>query len=516
MKKKFSFLMIFVLIFIFCLGSVGLATGNMVVRKYSGIPQYLSEDTEPFDLVVEVLDPAHKAYQSIEPGSASASFESDEFALKDPSSLPEIKQLSVKEVEGGLRFKIIFKNVVYIGKAQETKTTDSEKTVSTNSNLYGNIALGIVYRVEDEVASSKVNISVKKTASEVKSGKVKKLPKPHIKLQKYSYGSEEIKADEKFNLEFSLINTSWNYALENVKISLNGGQIFSPTAGASNIFFEEKIGPQGELKEVMPLYVNSSAETSVQPVTITTEAEYVEDGARNELKEEVVVSIPVVARSPGLNATLKVITSAKEVSEGEDVSLKIIAKNATITKTKDIVPVAYNPSIEVRAVDGFDFDSDHSSFDLKNLLQGDPTEKTITITPKYKRNPVEMEMPEEGQDAQKQVAPGAVEEPQIFKGVVTLTYYDEGHKEYSVSRDFSFKLTPVPQMNDSSEGEIELMPEPDGAEAPTDGAKEGYSLKTRILLGSGALAVLAVVAIVVVKIIRRVRAKRSLEDDEDI
>ena len=149
-KRNISIFLMFIILL--NLSSFGLmnkvkATGaNMTIRAYSGIPKYLDADTDPFDMTVEIIDTEHRAYDSIEPGTASATFDSDEFELEDPSVLPEIKQLSVTDVQGSLRFKVTFKNVVYIGK-------ESQNAETAQSNKYGDISnyMSILGKKQKEV-----------------------------------------------------------------------------------------------------------------------------------------------------------------------------------------------------------------------------------------------------------------------------------------------------------------------------------------------------------------------------
>ncbi|MGN1034350.1 MAG: hypothetical protein ACI4PK_01995, partial [Oscillospiraceae bacterium] len=435
-KREISiFLMFIILLNLNSFGmvnKVNAAETNMTIRAYSGLPKYLDADTDPFDMTVEIIDTEHRAYDSIEPGTANATFDSDEFELEDPSVLPEIKQLSVTDVQGSLRFKVTFKNVVYIGK-------ESQNTEAYQSNKYGDISIAVSYRVGNTVVAGSVKLSVKKPKNQIQNAGTKILAKPQVRLKNYSYDKDKIMADKTFDLSFSVVNMSWNYNLENVKTTINGGEVFTPTNGSDGIFFDETLGPQSIMNKKISLYINPETQTSVQMLKISVKAEYIENGTRKDFEDELTLSLPVEAHQTALIASLKAITNTKEITEGEDINIKVIASNTTITKTKEIAPIAYNPYIEVKALDGFEFDSEDSVINLRNLMQGEPIEKTITITPKYKRATQTQETDSEEISSAENVnnvgveniAPNSPTEdvPKVFRGEILLTYYDQDHKE---------------------------------------------------------------------------------------
>lgn len=645
-KRDISIFLMFIILL--NLSSFGLtnkvkaAEANMTIRAYSGIPKYLDADTDPFDMTVEIIDTEHRAYDSIEPGTASATFDSDEFELEDPSVLPEIKQLSVTDVQGSLRFKVTFKNVVYIGK-------ESQNAETSQGNKYGDISIAVSYRVGNTVVSGAVKLSVKKPKSQIQNAETKILAKPQIQLESYSYDKDKVMADKTFDLNFSIVNTSWNYNLKNVKTTINGGEVFTPTNGSSNVFFDETLGPQsimnkklslyvnpevktsvqmlkisvraeyiengtrkdfedeltlslpvetadqakpriqlsqysygkekimadstfnlnfsllntskiyklenikttvdggsiftpanatintfinevleprGTISKELSLYVNPETQTSIQMLKISVKAEYVENGTRKDFEDELTLSLPIEAHRTALIASLKAITNTKEITEGEDVNIKIIASNATITKTKEIAPIAYNPYIEVKALDGFEFDSENSIINLRNLIQGEPIEKTITITPKYRRvaqtqeaNSEEINNAENTNNTTAEnMAPSlpAEDGSQIFKGEILLTYYDQDHKEYTERSEFSFKINPMTQMQeDFTGGGMEGEASMNGEAATTDeNADNESSEKFGIVWKCSMFVVLIAVIIFGVK---KGRGKRSLDiDDEDI
>lgn len=518
MKKFVSLLLIFVMLFginIVNLKKNVYADENMKVRAWSGIPEYLDEKTKPFDLTVEIIDTKRKAYDSIEAGSASATLESEEFALEDPSVLPEIRQLSITDIQGSLRFKVKFKNVVYIGKES------SSEIGKTSSNKYGTISVSVSYRVDDEVISGTATFSVKKPKSEIRDAQIKTSVKPVLKLSRYSYGSHKIMPGDTFDLSFSLTNTSWKYSLENIKMVIDGGNIFAPADGTSNVFYDEILGPQGKIDKKIKLYVGENARESLYPIKITINAEYTGDSKKEEYSDDISTYVPVVAKCPKLMVTVRAYTKEKEISEGEDVSLKIVAKNTTIVKEGETPPIVYNPVLKVEGLNGNDFDSDARIFDLKNLMAGgDPVDKVISITPKYKRTPKPENSAATPEAANTTESPTQPEEPQIFEGVVCLTYMDQDHKEYTTSSNFSFKINPQPQENDSMDmgmgnTGMENNPEMPEGNAPEQKQEKKHSWKFWAIISS--VSVIVLVGIIIV--IKKVKAKRNLDldaDDEDI
>ncbi len=645
-KREISiFLMFIILLGLNSFGmvdKVSAAETSMTIRAYSGVPKFLDADTDPFDMTVEIIDTEHRAYDSIEPGTANATFDSDEFELEDPSVLPEIKQLSVTDVQGSLRFKVTFKNVVYIGK-------ESQNAEASQSNKYGDISIAVSYRVGNTVVAGSVKLSVKKPKSQIQNAETKILAKPQIRLENYSYDKDKVMADKTFDLNFSVVNTSWNYNLENVKTTINGGEVFTLTNGSSNIFFDETLGPQsimnkkislyvnpevktsvqmlkisvkaeyiengtrkdfedeltlslpveaadqtkpriqlcqysygkekvmadskfnlnfsllntskvyklenvkttvdggniftpadatintfiddvleprGTISKELSLYVNPETQTSVQLLKISVKAEYIENGTRKDFEDELTLSLPVEAHQTALIASLKAITNTKEITEGEDINIKVIASNATITKTKEIAPIAYNPYIEVKALDGFEFDSENSVINLRNLMQGEPIEKTITITPKYKRTTQTQEANSEEVSNTENVNNIGVENiasdlpaedgPQVFRGEILLTYYDQDHKEYTERSEFSFKINPMMQMQeDFAAGGMEGEASMNGEAAPIDESADNKSSEKFGIIWKCSIFVCLIVVIVFG--VKNGRGKRSLDiDDEDI
>ena len=291
-------------------------------------------------------------------------------------------------------------------------------------------------------------------------------------------------------------------------------------------FIDDVLEPRGTISKGLSLYVNPETQTSVQMLKISVKAEYIENGTRKDFDDELTLSLPVEAHQTALIASLKAITNTKEITEGEDVNIKVIASNATITKTKEIAPIAYNPYIEVKALDGFEFDSENSVINLRNLMQGEPIEKTITITPKYKRTTQTQETNSEEVSSAENLNNIGVENvalnspaedgPQVFRGEILLTYYDQDHKEYTERSEFSFKINPMAQMQEDfvgggMEGEASM----NGEAAPTDeNAENKLSEKFGIVWKCSIFVCLIAVIVFGVK---KGRGKRSLDiDDEDI
>ena len=106
--------------------------------------------------------------------------------------------------------------------------------------------------------------------------------------------------------------------------------------------------------------------------------------------------------------------------------------------------------------------------------------------------------------------------PQVFRGEILLTYYDQDHKEYTERSEFSFKINPMAQMQEDfvgggMEGEASM----NGEAAPTDeNAENKLSEKFGIVWKCSIFVCLIAVIVFGVK---KGRGKRSLDiDDEDI
>jgi hypothetical protein len=534
-RKERSLLsnLIAVAVLSWCLGPVPTVNAaqakeaNAILRKVTGIPEYLSDKTEPFSVAFEIVDTDHRAYEEIEKGTATASFESEEFVQKNPEDLPVITQLSRTDVQGNLRYKVTFKDVIYVGKAEDKKVdagTVQGAPLQTSSSNYGTFKVTVNYRIDDEAWSATVGKVVRQPKSNTIDKQPRPVPAPKIELKHCSFDKKTVNTGDSVVFDFAIINTSWNFELKNVKITVEGGESLIPDEGASNIFYSEKLGPRTEYTNKVPFYVAAVAAKGVDMparVTLTIEAEWLKDNEMMKVDPfSAAASVIVRAETPTLNPSLKFVRSSKEISEGDDLEITVTVKNQTIARKNENMPTMYNPTVEFIAVDDFEFVTEPQPIDFPSLPDNTPHQQKRTLTPKYKRAPVapvgEVPLGEPMAMGQAPVAAAlpAPEQEQEFKGKVVLTYFDENQKEFKLEKPFTVKIKPQAQqfMGGAMDGGVFESP-PVVEPEPEETGKKGTS-KTVWIIGTLGTGVLIVVAAVVVK---RVRAKRSLEeDDEDI
>ena len=104
-------------------------------------------------------------------------------------------------------------------------------------------------------------------------------PTPIVILSKYNYGGSSVAAGSSTNLSFSFTNTSKTIKIENVMVTVTGGQDLMLN-GSTNTFYFESVAASGSKTVTVPMKAAQLISASAQDVKIDVTYEYVDQNAR--------------------------------------------------------------------------------------------------------------------------------------------------------------------------------------------------------------------------------------------
>lgn len=152
--------------------------------------------------------------------------------------------------------------------------------------------------------------------------------KPKLIISNYQLEPAMAKAGENFTINLTFLNTNEEKSVNNIKITLNGGEqsatadgkqqqgsVFTPV-NSSNTFYIGKISPQETATKQITLRVVPNA--VAQSYTVKVDFEY-EDGDGNQFTAQELIGVPVVQQAKILIGEIPPITA----SVGEPVSLDL-------------------------------------------------------------------------------------------------------------------------------------------------------------------------------------------------
>ena len=104
-------------------------------------------------------------------------------------------------------------------------------------------------------------------------------PTPIVILSKYNYGGSSVAAGSSTNLSFSFTNTSKTIKIENVMVTVTGGQDLMLN-GSTNTFYFESVAASGSKTVTVPMKAAQLISASAQDVKIDVTYEYVDQNAK--------------------------------------------------------------------------------------------------------------------------------------------------------------------------------------------------------------------------------------------
>ena len=117
-------------------------------------------------------------------------------------------------------------------------------------------------------------------------------PTPIVILSKYSYGGSSVAAGSSTNLSFSFTNTSKTIKIENVMVTVTGGQDLMLN-GSTNTFYFESVAASGSKTVTVPMKAAQLISASAQDVKIDVTYEYVDQNARKSGNATLSLSVPL-------------------------------------------------------------------------------------------------------------------------------------------------------------------------------------------------------------------------------
>lgn len=117
-------------------------------------------------------------------------------------------------------------------------------------------------------------------------------PTPIVILSKYNYGGSSVAAGSSTNLSFSFTNTSKTIKIENVMVTVTGGQDLMLN-GSTNTFYFESVAASGSKAVTVPMKAAQLISASAQDVKIDVTYEYVDQNARKSGNATLSLSVPL-------------------------------------------------------------------------------------------------------------------------------------------------------------------------------------------------------------------------------
>lgn len=179
-------------------------------------------------------------------------------------------------------------------------------------------------------------------------------PTPIVILSKYNYGGSSVAAGSSTNVSFSFTNTSKTIKIENVMVTVTGGQDLMLN-GSTNTFYFESVAASGSKTVTVPMKAAQLISASAQDVKIDVTYEYVDQNARKSGNATLSLSVPLYQPD---RFEMSEPTSAYTGYVGEETSLTIdyvnkgksAINNVEATISGDIdTPTAYQ---RVGTIDG--------------------------------------------------------------------------------------------------------------------------------------------------------------------
>lgn len=140
-------------------------------------------------------------------------------------------------------------------------------------------------------ASGRVNV-LSTVTKDTKDEETIASPTPIVILSKYNYGGSSVAAGSSTNLSFSFTNTSKTIKIENVMVTVTGGQDLMLN-GSTNTFYFESVAASGSKTVTVPMKAAQLISASAQDVKIDVTYEYVDQNARKSGNATLSLSVPL-------------------------------------------------------------------------------------------------------------------------------------------------------------------------------------------------------------------------------
>lgn len=157
-------------------------------------------------------------------------------------------------------------------------------------------------------------------------------PVPNLIISGFHYGGSAVAAGSEFGLSFQFVNTSSTLPVENVVVTLEGGEGFTINGG-TNTFYFDKIKAGGIKSVSVPMKVQADVKNEAKPVNISFKYEYVDNSKRIPVNSQMQITVPVYQpdRFEVTHPELPVMTYA-----GEEISIMLNYVNKGKTNVSNV------------------------------------------------------------------------------------------------------------------------------------------------------------------------------------
>ncbi len=157
-------------------------------------------------------------------------------------------------------------------------------------------------------------------------------PVPNIIVTKFSYGNESVAAGSNFTFSFKFKNTSSELNVDNVVVTVDGGENLM-LSGSTNSFFFNKIKAGSSKTVSVPMKALKTLAVNSQVVSVNFKYEYVDQNKRTQATSDAKLSVPVY-QPDKFEITQPVLPDY--ISEGEEVTLTLNYVNKGKTEVSNV------------------------------------------------------------------------------------------------------------------------------------------------------------------------------------
>ena len=185
-------------------------------------------------------------------------------------------------------------------------------------------------------ASARIGIPAKvKKKTEDTTDDTTASPLPNIIVSRFNYGGGSVAAGSKFNLSFKFRNTSSTVNVENMVITVTGGEGLTIN-GSSNTFFYDKVKAGASKTVTVPMKVSNTTADTAQDVSINFKYEYLDHKKRTSASSDVKISVPLY-QPDRFEISKPVVPDYVEEGQEVAVTMNYINKSKTIMSNVEAV-----------------------------------------------------------------------------------------------------------------------------------------------------------------------------------
>lgn len=234
---------------------------------------------------------------------------------------------------------------------------------------------------------------------------------PQLMVENYSYGGSYVEAGKNFTLSLTMVNTSREKALRNIKISLTSEEGTFIPYNTSNSFYIDSLAPGARTKKEITF--STKPDAKAQTIALNLDSAY-EDMKGNALTAKDIISIPVMQVTK-LDIDDAAIPPEAYVGQPASVSFSFYNTGKNVLR-----------NLKITGEGNFDTQGNVSYF-VGNMEPGKNDSYDLLLIPR---------------------------EPGEVSGTVTFTYEDVQGEIRTVEKTFSLSALEPPPMEDEMMEEI--------------------------------------------------------------